>query len=226
MNQTPAIIAALPRELKLIVRGWQQHKRPGNILVYTNDRAVAVCAGMGPQRATLAVEAALSARPVTALISIGLAGGCDPTLHSGDIMQASLVIDAQTGERFGDLHSKQVLVSTTGIASVKEKQRLRDSYAASAVDMEAAAVARLAEAHSLTFRAIKAISDDASFELRELARFSTQDGQFREAAFTAYAAMHPRLWPKLIDLARNSNRALQALSNELETQLDLIQQGA
>jgi adenosylhomocysteine nucleosidase len=224
MKECPAIIAALPREVKNLVRGWQENRLPGKVIVYTNDLAVVACAGMGPARATLAVQAAMSMRPITALLSVGLAGGCDPSLHIGDIVRAGVVVDSQSGERFSNPQLKQVLVSTPAIASVQEKQRLYASYQASAVDMEAATVARAAQAHNLPFQAIKAISDDATFELKELARFATQDGQFREAAFAAYSVARPQLWTKLFQLAANSKRALQALTTELEAQLDWYRQ--
>jgi len=224
MKECPAMIAALPREVKPLVRGWKEQRLPGKIVVYSNDFAVVACAGMGAERATLAVEAALSVRPATVLISVGLAGACDPALRVGDIVRAGLVVDSRTGERFGDAQLPQVLVSAAGIASVREKARLYASYRASAVDMEAAAVARAAQMRGLSFKAIKAISDDAAFELKELARFGTQDGQFREAAFAAYVAVRPHLWTKLFQLAGNGHRAIAALTAELESQLDLYRQ--
>jgi adenosylhomocysteine nucleosidase len=168
----------------------------------------------------------MAAKPVTALLSVGLAGACDPSLRIADIVRAGVVVDTQSGERYSNPQFKHVLVSEPAIASVKEKQRLYESYKASAVDMEAATVARIAQAHNLDFQAIKVISDDAKFELQELARFSTQDGQFREAAFAAYSAARPRLWPKLFQLAGNSKRALQSLTTELESQLDWYRQRA
>jgi adenosylhomocysteine nucleosidase len=220
MKECPAIIAALPREVKHLVHGWQEHKLPNRTVLYTNDLAVVACAGMGSARATLAVQAAMAMKPVTALLSVGLAGACDPSLKIGDIVRAGIVVDTQSGERYSNSQFKQVLVSTPAIASVKEKQRLYESYRANAVDMEAATVARLAQACNLPFQAIKAISDDASFELQGLDRFATQDGQFREAAFAAYAVAQPRLWSKLFQLVGNSRRAIQSLTAELESQLD------
>ena len=92
--------------------------------------------------------------------------------------------------------------------------------------MEAATVARIAQAHNLSFQAIKVISDDAAFELKELARFATHDGQFREAAFAAHAAVRPQLWTKLFHLAGNSKRAIEVLTSELESQLNLYRQRA
>jgi adenosylhomocysteine nucleosidase len=220
MKECPAIIAALPREVKHLVHGWQEHRLPNRTVLYTNDLAVVACAGMGSARATLAVQAAMAMKPVTALLSVGLAGACDPSLKIGDIVRAGIVVDTQSGERYSNSQFKQVLVSTPAIASVKEKQRLYESYRANAVDMEAATVARLAQACNLPFQAIKAISDDASFELQGLDRFATQDGQFREAAFAAYAVAQPRLWSKLFQLVGNSRRAIQSLTAELESQLD------
>ncbi|RSL14581.1 adenosylhomocysteine nucleosidase [Edaphobacter aggregans] len=226
MKECPAIIAALPREVKHLVRGWKREHLPGKIHAYTNDFAVVVCAGMGPARATLAVQAAMSLKPVTALLCVGVAGACDPSLAVGDVVKAGVVVDTQSGERFTDSPFRQVLVSTPAIASVREKQRLHASYGAAAVDMEAATVARIAQAHDLAFHAIKAISDDASFELHELARFATDDGQFREAAFAAHALLRPQLWSKLIQLAGNSKRAINALTKELESQLDWYRRSA
>ena len=224
MSEYPAIIAALPREVEHLVRGWPRLLLPGRIVVYTGKVAVVACAGMGPARAALAVEAAMSVKPVTSLLSVGLAGACDPSLRIGDIVRAGLVIDTQSRERFRAAQAAQVLVSAPAIASIQQKQRLFASYGASAVDMEAATVARIAQAHHLPFQAIKVISDEAAFELQELNRFATRDGQFRESAFVAYSLVRPRHWGKLLQLAGNSKRALRALTAELEGQLDLYRQ--
>ena len=220
MRECPAIIAALPREVQPLVRGWRQQRLPGNVFVYTSDAGVVACAGMGAGRAALAVRAAMAAKPVTALVSVGLAGACDPALRPGDIVRSETIVDAQTGERFGGGHGGPLLVSTAAVAGAREKQRLFASYGASVVDMEAATVARLARAHGLAFVAIKAISDAADFEMQELARFATCDGQFRTVAFAAYAASRPWMWPRLTQLARNSRLAVRSLTAAVQTQLD------
>ena len=224
MRARPVIIAALPREVKALVRGWQEHRLAGKIVVYASEQAIVACAGMGAGRATLAVQAAMAFAPVAGLISAGLAGACDPALKVGDIVRGGLVVDTRSGERFAYSEYRQVLASSPEIASVQEKRRLRATYGASAVDMEAAAVARLAQGHGLPFQAIKAISDDAYFELQQLGRFATADGQFREAAFAAYAAVHPAIWGSLGVLAGNTRRALAALTNELSSQINWYEQ--
>lgn len=217
MKQQVAIIAALPREIASLVRGFAadaalQEKR---IYLYRLPGAVVVAGGMGSARVTLAVEAALAAAPVEALLSVGVAGACDPALPVGAVVRAGVVVDARTGERFGDLRNEQVLVTGAGIASVLEKRRLFAAYCASAVDMEAATVARLARARGLEFRAIKAISDANDFEMEEMGRFATADGQFREAAFAAYVAVRPWMWAKTMALACNSTTALRSLDAAL-----------
>jgi adenosylhomocysteine nucleosidase len=223
MKACPAIIAALPREVSALVKGWERRELPGGVVIYINGHAVVACAGMGAARAALAVEAAMAAVPVTALISVGLAGACDPALDVGEIVRAGVVIDGRTGERFDSAEFEQVLVTSDAIASVGEKSRLRAMFGAAAVDMEAAAVARLARVHGLKFKAIKAILDEADFEVGDLSRFSSVDGQFREGAFALHVALRPALWGKVISLGRNSSKALAALTETLKGELDWYQ---
>jgi adenosylhomocysteine nucleosidase len=220
-----AIIAALPREVNALVRGWERHiPHPGRVVLYTNGDAVVAYAGMGMERAALAAEAAMAAMPVMALISAGLAGACDPQLRAGAIVRTDVVFDAQTGEAFGNSQHRQVLVTTDAIASVGGKARLHSVYKAHAVDLEAAAIARLAQAHGLRFQAIKAISDEADFEIEELSRFATAAGQFRETAFALHAALRPAMWDRVLTLGRNSHKALKALTKALQCELDLYKE--
>ena len=220
MRERLAIIAALPREVSALVKGWTRRELARRVVMYSNGETVVVCAGMGAARAALAVEAAMVAIPVTTVISVGLAGACDPALRVGAIVRAGVVIDSRTGERFESPGLKDVLVSTDAIASVAEKARLHASYGAAAVDMEAAEVARLARTHGLEFQAIKAISDEADFEVEGLSRFATADGQFREVGFALHAALRPAMWSKVIALGRNSGKALSSLTTAIEAEID------
>lgn len=215
-----AIIAALPREVSPLVEGWRCEQLPGNLVIYLNGRSVVACAGMGAEAVERAARAALAMRP-RELISVGLAGACDPRLRVGDIVRAGVVIDGRTGERFVDSRFERVLVTTDEIVSVEEKTRTRIAYDAAAVDMEAATVARLAKKSGLNFRAIKVISDEADFEVKGLEKFVTADGQFRERAFALHAAMRPAMWGKVIALGRNSSKAVAALTICLRGELDL-----
>lgn len=221
MKRITGIIAALPREVAPLVKGWKCEKLPGNRTVYLRDNVVVVCAGMGAQQAGLAISAARALLPVTELISAGLAGACHPGMRVGEIVRPGVVVDRNTGERFIDERYESVLVSTSAILSVSEKERLRVAYDAVAVDMEAVTVARLAQAHGLGFHAIKAISDTAGFDMSGLSQFATEDGQFRERAFAMHVALRPWMWGKLMGLAKNSAKAIQALNEALRAELDL-----
>jgi adenosylhomocysteine nucleosidase len=221
MSTMTGIIAALPREVAPLVKGWKSEKLPGNRTLYMRDNVVVACAGMGPSQVALAVTAARALLPLTEVISVGLAGACNPALRVGDVVRAGVVIDRNTGERFLDEQYESVLVSTSTILSIAEKERLRVAYGAAAVDMEAATVARLARAHGLKFRAIKVISDAADFNMDGLSGFATEDGQFREGAFALHAAVRPWMWGRLMSLARNSSKAVTALNEAVRAELDL-----
>jgi adenosylhomocysteine nucleosidase len=214
-----AIVAALPREIAGLVRGVKPDATltARGIYLYRLPWAVVVAAGMGSARAALAVEAALAAGDVKMLISTGLAGGCVPDVTPGAVLDADIVVDVNTGERFTSASqpvppSRSITLATTdSIASVREKSRLAATYGALMVDMEAATVARLAAAHGLPFRAIKGISDAFDFELDSLGQFAGEKGSFRTAAFALHTALRPWTWGEAITLGRGSAKALGAL---------------
>jgi adenosylhomocysteine nucleosidase len=210
-----AIIAALPREIEELVRGVPQDAelRRSGIHLYRVDNAIVVAAGMGAARAELAVEAALAEGGVQLLVSTGLAGACTPDLHAGEVAEAGIVVDGQSGTRYAAGHgSDLVLASVNSIANIREKARLSRSYLCSMVDMEAATVARLAAAKGVAFRAIKGISDAHDFELEGLSQFTGEHGEFRTAAFALHTALRPGTWSKAMQLGRNSQRALTSLT--------------
>jgi adenosylhomocysteine nucleosidase len=226
-NPRPIVIAALPREVALLVKGWRHHLAAPNIHVFENENAIVAHAGMGANRARLAVEAALALGSASELVSVGFAGSCHPSALLGDILRPAIVIDSKTGERFFTAASNaaepNILVTVPIPAGVEQKQYLGESYYAHAVDMEAAAVARIARARDLPFTAIKAISDAHDFELPDLARFSTPDGQFRESAFAVHLLTHPNLWKSVATLAKGSklaaNNLRQAVKAYIEAQV-------
>ncbi len=213
-----AIVAALPREVAGLVRGFAPDralKRSG-IYLYRLPRALVVCAGMGSVRVLLALNAARAAGEVDSLVSTGLAGACDPALSVGSVVRVQTVVDAQSGIRFAGLDGERTLVTSPTIASVKEKQRLFSSYGAALVDMEAATVARVAQMHKLGFRAIKGISDAHDFELESLSRFASPRGHFRTGAFALHTALRPHRWRSAMQLGAGSQRALGALTSSLK----------
>ena len=216
-----AYIAALPRELVGLTRGWKRHATAGrNVQLFEGATGVAASAGMGCDRVRKAVAAAMQSGGVERLVSAGLAGACAEGIQAGQVLTFGSVIDVRSGERFTADGEEGVLATAARIASVAEKRRLHESYGAKAVDMEAACVARLAQAHGLAFGALKAISDESHFSLDGLEKFATADGQFRELAFAWHTALRPTRWRSALELGRNSARALRALTTAMQDDVE------
>lgn len=203
-------MAAMEREIRLLVRHWARARRDyqgRSFTFFENDRAVAVCAGIGPEAARRACEAVIALYAPSEVISVGLAGALDPALPVGQVFTPRTVIDAKDGSRSDTEQGNGVLVSFSSVADPEQKSRLAKAYGAAAVDMESAAVARGAETHGLRFSAVKAISDAADFALPPVERFVDHDGKFRSLAFVGFLALRPWLWTSVLRLARNSSRA-------------------
>lgn len=213
-----AIVAALEQEIAPLVSGWTQRELPHDgrtLVVHESAAAVAVAGGIGPHYARRACELLRELYQPKVFISTGFAGALTEEHRIGDVLIASAVIDTLHDTNYPSLGRGGIVVSTPGIADAGEKRALRQKYSADAVDLEAAAVASFAQAHGLTFLAVKAISDEASDALPPFARF-IHDGQFDQGAFVRYAAVRPWMWPRIIRIASEARYAARRLGLELE----------
>jgi adenosylhomocysteine nucleosidase len=209
-----AFVAALEREVTPLIRTWKVRtlEHGGRrYRVFENGDAVLVCGGIGAEAARRATEAVIHEFAPVRVISVGFAGALDKALKVGDVVEPGIVINAKDGSRTQSGQGQGTLVTIANVASPEEKVKLRQAYQASLVDMEAAAVAIAAQARGVEFGALKAISDDASFEMPATKRFITNDGQFQEVRFAMYVIVRPWLWKAAIALARNSAKASRAL---------------
>jgi adenosylhomocysteine nucleosidase len=220
-----AIVAAMLGELKPLVRGWPHSTRNGiRFWAQRNEEEEwdAACAGAGQQAATRAFAGLEDGGPIDLVISIGWAGALSPEVAPGTAHNVAGVIDVLTGERFrcdagaGDLW----LVTSSTVAGATEKRRLASTYGASLVDMEAAALARLAAMRGIPFYCIKGVSDGFNEELPDFNRFISPDGQFRTADFILYALLRPGYWPALVRMGENSRRASRSIAESLLNFLD------
>jgi adenosylhomocysteine nucleosidase len=213
-----AIVAALEREVRPLIKTWHASEkgRDGRkFRFFELDDAVLICGGIGAAAARRAAEAAIAIYSPALICSAGFAGALDPALKIGDVLQPQRVVNASDGSTVILSQDKGVLVSFTSVAGPQQKAKLRDSFSAQAVDMEAAAVARAAEAHGIEFTVVKVISDEADFNFPSMERFIDERGQFLEWKFGAFVAVRPWLWPSVARLARNSSKASQALCEHL-----------
>jgi hypothetical protein len=167
------------------------------------------------QGARRAAEAVIALYNPVLVRSVGFAGALDATLRVGDIFTPAIVLDARDGSRFQILEGKGTLVTFMEVAETAQKKKLASAYAAEAVDMEAAAVAAAAGAHNIAFAATKVISDEAGFEIPNMANFIDSEGQFDTAGFVLFAVLRPWLWTRVAALAGNSRQAAHSLARHL-----------
>jgi adenosylhomocysteine nucleosidase len=214
-----AIIAALPGELKPLVKDWQQirtgDRRTKKWTTSRGDNTwIAVCSGMGAEAARRAYANAVADGPLDMLFSLGWAGALAPEILPGTAQIPMVVIDAQTGERFSHSKSERrnALVTTVRVADSAEKIRLAATYpGALLVDMEGATVSRLAVMNGIPALCIKGISDAFDAKLPDLNPFINEDGQLSFVRLLPHLILRPRYWPSLIHLGTNSKHAAYAM---------------
>jgi adenosylhomocysteine nucleosidase len=219
-----ALIAALPGELRPIVHGWRREKRNGVELWHHRDDNlwVAACAGAGQEAATRAFAAIEEDAPIDLVFSLGWAGALRPEIVAGSAHNVAGVIDARTGERFRcDAYAGHLwLVTSPRVADRTEKLRLASAYPAALVDMEAAAIGRLAQMREIPFYAIKGISDGLEADMPDLNPFLGSSGRFETGRFVFYSLLRPWYWPSLLRMGENSRRASRGIAESLESFLD------
>jgi adenosylhomocysteine nucleosidase len=213
-----AIVAALEREVRPLVKHWRVSEQAisgRRFEFFEKDDIVLVCGGIGAEAARRAAEAVIARYAPKVVYSAGFAGALDPALRVGDVVQPRQVVNAGDGSSIKLDRGEGVLVSFGSVASPAQKAKLRDSFGARTVDMEAAAVARAAEVRGVGFAVVKAISDEFDFTFPSMERFVDRNGRFLEGRFAWFAAMRPWLWLRVARLAHNSNRASRALCDWL-----------
>jgi adenosylhomocysteine nucleosidase len=215
-----AIIAAMPGELKPLVHGWP-HSRRGSIRFWAQrteeEEWIAACAGAGQAAATRAFAAIEDGGPIDLIISLGWVGALTEDVAPGAAYNAAGVIDVRTGERFRcDAGAgEQWLLTSPIVADAAEKQRLASAYKADLVDMEAAALARLALMRGIPFYCIKGVSDGIHEKLPDLNRFIRADGQFALTAMVLFSILRPWYWLALMRMGENSRKASQRMKESV-----------
>lgn len=199
--------------------------------VLDGRRMMLAANGAGPKLAAQAVEIAvravtvaeLSSSRLEAVVSVGYCGALDPTLKENQIVMATAILDAITGETTECATISVERPAVTGVILsqdrvvnlASEKKQLRNSGAI-AVEMEGAGVLARTRKAGLPFFCIKAVSDlaDESFPL-DLNRMRTTEGRFSRGRIGSYAIMHPKALPGLFQLKRRSEQAAKALGEFL-----------
>jgi adenosylhomocysteine nucleosidase len=228
--ETLLLITSEERELAGLVR----HATAVTKLDWPLDWAVAAVVGgskwlllangPGSRLSSQAAEEAIRRERIAAVVSTGLCGGLDPALQIGDVLTASGVIDADSGESFPATPARQFSDGCSSglfascdrvISTAREKCELRERTGAAAVDMESAALARVALRAGLPFHAVRVVSDtsDQSFA-NDYNAARDVTGRFSKSAVLRAAFRHPfRRVPELFHLARTRRTASSILGD-------------
>lgn len=186
-------------------------------------RWLLVANGPGPKLAADALTAALALARPAIVVSTGYCGALVDELAAGDVFVATSVYAADQQASFqagmpvlSDRTARGVLLSMDRVAvSVAEKQSLR-STGALAIEMEAAAVARVAAAEGCAFFCIRGVSDTARQSLPlDFNRYRDADGRFDTSRIAAAALLRPWKLAGLLGLARGAKQASQNLGDFL-----------
>lgn len=200
-----------------------------------NEQKVAFLkTGVGPRRAAASLEEALQLISCSHILVIGYAGALDPGLKLGDLVAAARALafsldednhdwdhvrldgtfnltDSETlaqAAKSAGLNTciGDILTSPYVLGDPVNKRLLYDKFHASIVDMETAALARVAAARSVPLSCIRVVSDDAAdsflapFSYDPSARLHTRA---RKLASTGMAKVY-RKWKNNTAVARKS----------------------
>ncbi len=227
------IVAALPDEAGCLVSEKITPFEP----IQIQDNIYLCLSGMGYNNA-LKASAELLRINVDALISWGVAGAVNESLHSGDILIAEQILAADGQFQCSPEWHERLLIALSSAstavfnsklysddricASISDKQKLFAKTKADAVDMESAAIAGLAEKMNIDFVAIRAVADEAVTSLpKAVTKHTDEFGQPRLMQFLLSCLFNPGQILSLLILARAYKKALanlKGIANDLKKQ--------
>lgn len=218
------LLTALPDE----ARSLHPARLRFGALAQTAEGHWLAISGAGPEHARAAAER-LAAAGVAGLVSWGCAAALDAQLKPGDLVLPERILgndgailecaadwrapfaEALSQDNTISLYVGTLAESPSVVASVAAKWALGQSGAL-AVDMESAAVARVAQAAGLPFLAARAIADtsDMAMPPSVMAALNPR-GDVRLGTLLAYTLRHPGQVAELIQLGRAFGAAIRTL---------------
>jgi adenosylhomocysteine nucleosidase len=173
--------------------------------------------GMGPRAARTGLETALAKARPALVLTCGFAGGLNPDLPSGALVfetadpSLSSALRAQ-GARPASFHcAARVAITRT------EKQSLRATTCADAVEMESGVIRDLCRERAIPCVTLRVISDAASEDLPvDFNPLITPDGALRLGGLIAHVLKQPACIPGMLRLQKRTRQAARALATCLE----------
>jgi adenosylhomocysteine nucleosidase len=228
------VLAAMTRELRPLVRALRMRSElVGGLPAWRASGVVAAAVGIGPQRAGAGATQVLDEIRARRVLVVGVAGALDPALRVGDVVRPEAVVDVRTARvlvvppsnaarsralRGGVLVTvDRVFLGGDGQPFGASGPPLPDG--ATAVDMETAAIAAVAEARGVGWDALRAISDVAGTLTPDVAALLSPDGRVRLGAVLRLVLRRPEVARRLFRLGVDTNRALKAATHAVVREL-------
>lgn len=232
----PGLVIAMPFEGRALLgrAGWKSEDGRMVRCFETPGGAglLAVISGPGPGKALDAARW-IVARGAKALAVIGVAGGLDPALNPGDLVVAETVLesggtdpserwtpdngaarslyDALAAEGFS-VRRGAVITVVFPLLTTEDKCLLHRQSGALAVDMESAAIARVAAESGIPLLVLRAVSDASDEPLApDFVGCWTEGGVLRPALLARAIARRPALALSVIRTEISLISALAAL---------------
>jgi len=163
------------------------------------------------------------------VLAAGFCGALQDDLRCGDLILATEVIDADSGDRWRALSLGELpirsgdcplrkgrLVTVSALAATsQQKQQLGKTWAALAVDMESAAAARLCQQHDVPFGCLRVVLDEADTSLSPRLVSLLSSAQVSLWHVATAVASAPGLALDLWQLAKQSRLAGRELGKAL-----------
>lgn len=229
------IVTALPEEFNTLTS-----VRPEKgCCHFVSDKIVIIQSGAGPENAGQCAEKLIEEGRAERLISWGCAGALSPDLGPGNLVlpeqiltEESEILDIRSSwltemrqllDSLNPIPNSSLAASKELIASREQKTALHRITGASALDMESAAIAKVARSHHIDFLAVRAIADPAGMSLpNAVAHALNQDGEVEIAKLLTYLLKHPIELPGLIRLALHFHASRKTLKQAASIWLSSI----
>jgi adenosylhomocysteine nucleosidase len=233
MEPLLGLVVALSAEAKTILgtRGWKRiaGRRVRRFRLPDGTGMTCVLSGVGAGKALSAARWLVASEGATALASMGVSGGLDPSLHAGDLIlpdrvaeicgneDAAWTVDLECLEIAHSLlaaeglpvHRGSMVTSPQAALTAEAKQALFANRQFLAVDMESAAVARAAGESNLPVLVVRAVCDTAERSVsRELFECLDENGRVRSFFLLRALVLRPSM---AFDLARGRKEFAAAL---------------
>ena len=145
---------------------------------------------------------------VKEFVSVGFCGALDPALKVGDIVVWGGPVETKLPYVEGEIWSEDRVIVTAD-----EKRRLRERTGATVVEMEFAAVQKIAREWGVPCRAVRVVSDTAGEDLPlDFNRYRDGEGRFQIGRIALAGLLRPfTALPGLMRLDRQSQVAAESL---------------